>query len=140
MTWPEFVHNIGKPFHFPEWNGPFYCEISRYGAHIVCRGADCLPPQEPQVDVAAYLKCEAEIKERVLQEVLSPKITTLEELRAHMQQEYLAKCDECYDDGEAVPLEKRLSITDQSSKYYMDIGDDIVMSVFGKTLRSPLDG
>jgi hypothetical protein len=138
MTVPEYSVKIGQGFSFDKWM-PISCQVSRSGAYIVCRGADCLPPQSPYVDVATYLKCEAEIRESALEKALSPTVTTLKKLRASVQQEYKNRCHECYDDGQSIPLEKRLSITGPGNRYYMDIGDDIVMSVFGSVIRSPMD-
>ncbi|MGD8388452.1 MAG: prepilin-type N-terminal cleavage/methylation domain-containing protein [Desulfobacteraceae bacterium] len=138
MTWPEYVHDAGHPFEFSGWNEPPYCQISRYGAQIVCRGADCLPPQAPQVDMASYIQCEAQIMEGAFLNIKT-KVTTLDMLESRVQQEFMDRCHECYEDGKAVPLEKRLSIIDPENETYMDIGDDLVMSVFGQTLRSPLD-
>ncbi len=56
-----------------------------------------------------------------------------------MKREYEAAYPECYEDIDPVPLEKRLSIMDPREEYYMDIDDDLVMSVFGSVIRSPLE-
>lgn len=131
------------------WRKP-YCQVSRFAAYIVNRGPDCLPPQEEnQVDVADKVQCEAGIMEKTFSELgltestiaqlLNNGLLTLEELNQELEQELNKNCGECYDDGDAVPLSQRLSITDPDDEYYMDIGDDLIISVFGKAVRSPLD-
>ena len=137
------------------------CIISKQMAYVICRGADCLPPQEPCVDVVTHLECEARIKENAV-DTCKPqcesKCTTQCRLSATSLRRkiclqaclepYLKRCvkerynvayPECYDDGDSVPLEERLSIMDPGSEYYMDIDDDLVMSVFGSVIRSPME-
>lgn len=129
-------------YDFVGWE-PLSCIISKDTAYIVCRGVDCLPPppEDPYidyVDVASKLACEAQEKEKAV-EKCKPCCESVESLKACVKEEHDNAYPECYEDNDPVPLEKRLSIMDPRSKYYMDIGDDLVMSVFGSVVRSPME-
>ncbi len=130
LTTPPYDQNSG-------W-GDSVCEISRDGGYIICRGPDCLAPKEPCVDVANYLKCEAGIKENAV-ETCKEDARSVDRLRECVKEIYENDYPGCYDDNDLVPLDQRLAITDPVNQYYMDIGDDLVMSVFGKVVRSPID-
>ena len=143
-----------------------FCTIARDNAYIICRGADCLPPpSDPEdrcVDVAAKLRCEAEIGEDAVEKCKSSaedecadetftshvkcESCLQNQFKICVKKEHDNVYPECYHDGEKVPLETRLSIIDPKNSnvrnaedYYMDIGDDLVMSVFGSVVRSPMD-
>jgi hypothetical protein len=122
------------------------CEIPRKGSYIVSRGADCLPPDAPEGDLAAILTCIAHIKENALSDKNCGKISSgyaqagsMANLRKCVKDQLEDQFHLCFNDEEAVPLEKRLSITNPQSPFYIDIGDDLVVSLAGKVVRSPLD-
>ena len=52
---------------------------------------------------------------------------------------YEKKYQQCYPDGNQETLEKRLAVTDPENELYLDLGDDLLISVFGKIIRSPMD-
>ncbi len=136
LTLAGFTSTYGWNFNF-EWK-PTLCQIPRSGACIVCRGSDCLPPEKPGIDVATFLGCEAAIREEAVS-TCKPGCKSVGELKACVKEIYENEYPGCYQDGEAVPWEKRLGITVPENKYYMDIGDDIVMSLSGMVIRSPME-
>ena len=141
LTGPEFRYNTKGRLEPVGWLEPV-CELSGNRIFIVCRGADCLPPPPsepdyPYVDVADCLKCEALIRENAL---AGCKVNekTIQGLRTCIKEKYENEYPGCYD-GNPMPLEMRLATTDSRNENYMDITDDLVMSVFGRLVRSPLD-
>ena len=127
-----------------------FCTIIRDNAYIICRGADCLPPPtdtgDRYVDVAARLRCEAKIGEDAVE-----GCKNYAEAECAQPFRLPVKCESClqnqfkicikqeHDNAYPVPLEKMLSIMNPGYKGYMDIGDDLIMSVFGSVVRSPMD-
>jgi len=135
-------------------------EIPKDTACIVCRGPDCLPGDNGNNDVQDYLSCEFSCQEK--EECKGPYEKCLEGCPEECQNSYpglpswhwkIKKCIEnCEGDCEKVYKEcvtdcisecekgfKNLAITNPNNDDYMDIGDDIVMSVFSGIVRSPLE-
>ena len=124
---------------FDSWK-PRVCEIPKNSAYILCRGADCLPPENPLYDVAAYLECEAQIRENAVEKCISDEgKKTISSLKECVKDIYEQKYHICYPDGNPETLEKRLAVTDPENELYLDLGDDLLISVFGKIIRSPMD-
>jgi hypothetical protein len=128
------------------WTSPA-CEIPKDNAYIVSRGPDCLPPKARGPDLTAILKCISQIKEKALSEEACGKITgasiaqagSVAGMRACVKERFEHQFPECFEDRDAVPLERRLSIKNPGHPYYIDLGDDLLMSLSGKVVRSPLD-
>jgi len=128
------------------WTRPT-CEIPRDGSYIVCRGPDCLPPKTTGADLDGILACTAKIREQALSQEACGKITSagvaaigsLSGLKACVKQAFTEQFAGCFKDKDPVPLDKRLGFKDPGHPYHIDIGDDLVMSLSGEVVRSPLD-
>ena len=139
LTEPVTHKDFMKSRVFDYWK-PRVCEIPKNSAYILCRGADCLPPENPLYDVAAYLECEAQIREKAVEKCISDeKKETINGLKECVKAFYEKKYQQCYPDGNQETLEKRLAVTDPENELYLDLGDDLLISVFGKIIRSPMD-
>jgi hypothetical protein len=144
-VWGEHTEDDTRKGYVVDWEPPT-CEIPRDSSFIVSRGPDCLPPDAPKTDLAVLLACIARMREEALSPEACGKISSrialagsVAGLRECVKEEVGPKLPECFDDGKSAPLEQRLSIKQRENPYYIDIGDDLVMSLTGKTVRSPLD-